>query len=315
MTRRSTVPVRNAAQQRSTTRTGRASLVAVTASLACFSAAILSPLGASAAPTPAQRIASLKARAAQVLAQEERNGERISQLDEQYQRALDAADGFAAKATVASREIKAADRSVATLRQGVVDRAAALYRGAGNANQYSAASDSLQERGSVAVYVQVASDHDQQLVDTFKRARDKAEAGRAVFTAAESDQRKQAAEAAKSRTTIEGLNAAQHRLLASLNVDLKKAVQAEFDRRDAERQASWKRTLEQRAAAEKAAQDKATKNQGSGGGANTGNGGGAGNGGGKTVSGSGSSSQPPPHSVSSNPHPHTIPQNPHRHEE
>lgn len=242
MTRRSTVPVRNAGPQRSTLRSGRASLVAILALLALFSAVVATPEQAGADRT----VDALRAKAKEIAAQIERNNERISMLDEEFQFAKVQAAQFAEKARQSSATIAAAEQRVAGLRKAVARRAVALYRNSASGTNDTTSATTLQERGAAAVYTQAAASRDNAIVDDLRRARDAAEGARRKFTAAEAQQRANAETASKAKAELLKINAEQDRLLNQNDRALAAALQAERDRIAAANEAAARQREAQR---------------------------------------------------------------------
>ncbi len=223
MGRRSTVPVRDAAQE-GKRRSGRLSLAVAAALLVCASApAALSDSGAG-----AKSAATLKAEAQQILAQINANGQRISTLDEEINGAQYRLSQLHDEIARTSQQIASAQHTIDSLHSAVVARAAALYQGAGGAADIAAQSAaSVQQQGAMNVYSEAAAAQDQQRIDAYRNARDERTRAKAQLSAVEASERNQLASLEASRRQIATLNTREQRLYDQTNAALKAEIQTE----------------------------------------------------------------------------------------
>ncbi len=260
MTRRTTVPVRYAAQER-THRPGRSSLALAAALLACLSAPLLLTSSAG-----ASRVTTLREKAARILDQIDRNGEQISLLDEKINNAHLHLDQLHSQIRRTSLQIASAQHTVDLLHNVVATRAAALYRGAGGAISLgSQNAASVQQQGAMAVYSEAAASQDQQRIDRYRNARDDRKRAKAQLAKAEKDQSSQLKSLEHDQHQILAVNATEKRLYSQTKGALADAVAAEIARRKADAAAAAARAR----AAANAAAARSQRSTGSSGGLDT----------------------------------------------
>ena len=290
MTRRSTVSVRNALRVPSP-RTGRSSLVAVTALLASIVASALMPGSAA-----ADQIADKRAQAAGIAAQIDRNYDRMSQLDEDILAAQQRTEELQGEIAQTQRQASVARGHMTSLQAELATRAATLYRNAGTSNLAESAS-TLQEAGARSVYAQTAAAQDRDMIDRFRRARDAAKSSEQRLATAQLASREAEKAAADARAALSSTTKAQQRLLDQTKGELATLLAEEQARiAAAQEREARRRDAEQRQREREQQQRNNTNTNNNSGGSNSGSNSSGGN-------NNGGSSEPPPpsHIVASNP--------------
>ena len=217
-------------------RPGRSSLVA-----AALLASLLAPFAAL-VPAAADKIADKRAEARRIAAEIDRNGERISQLDEELNAAQLRHDQLASGIADAQARADAAARVTRDLRDGLDQRAAALYVG-GNANVPDGATDS-QSTAAAAVYTQALSARDQNLIDDYRRAREEEAARKRTLQKAQRDVEALQRVLTGARRKLEAADAEQRTLLAKVQGELGRLVHEEEARQQRAREAAARRKME-----------------------------------------------------------------------
>ncbi len=121
--------------------------------------------------TPESQLSSERAKAEQLQAEIEANGNQVSILDEQYNRAQSAIQQTTDQLNADQAEVDAKTRETARIRTLLADRAAELYMDAGNPTPLGAFDvSSTQQLGSRSAYGAAAADQDNQLMDQAKVA-------------------------------------------------------------------------------------------------------------------------------------------------
>lgn len=264
MTRRSTVPVRNAAQERSR-RPARSALAAATALLVAAGTLSLTPRAAS-----ADKIADKRREAARIASQIQRNYDRLSLLDEQINDATVRSAQLSKQIRTLRHDDAVARTKIHGLEGGIAERAASLYRNAGATDSLSPTQGSIQQQGAQAVYEQATASRDLALIDQFQRARTALASAQRKLTKAQQDLDAQTASIKKSRSSLLATNKQQQALLARTKGELATLVAQEQARQAAKAAADARRRAEEQAARDAAA----AAGRGGGGGRNIGGGGG-----------------------------------------
>jgi cell wall-associated NlpC family hydrolase len=149
----------------------RSALVAGTTALLTTTLITIGGFATGARATPQSELSAERAKAEQLQAEIEANGNRVSILDEQYNQAeaaiVETTDGLNA----AQAEVDAKTLETARVRALLADRAAQLYMDAGNPSPIAALDvSSTQQLGSRSAYGAAAADQDQQLLGRAKVA-------------------------------------------------------------------------------------------------------------------------------------------------
>jgi len=236
--------------------------------------------------TPASELSAERAKAAQLQAEIEANGNRVSILDEQFNVAEQAIQQTTDQLNADQAQVDAKVRATDRVRAQLADRAAQLYMDAGNPTPLGAFDvSSTQALGSRSAYGAAAADQDHQLMDTAKVAIE--QLGLQQQTLAKARARAEAQRNAldATRREITDATAQQEALLAQANGKIKSLVdqiQAEQEQaQEAAARASMERAAQEQAAQARAAQQQAASSTGSSDNGSAGTSG-------------GSSSEPPP---------------------
>lgn len=195
-------------------------------------ALLLPVLGGTAAASP---VDDKRAEAARIQQQLAAQGDRVSVLDEQYNRAREKADEAQASLAKTKGELASADARFKGAQGNLTTYAVSSYVHGGD-NTFL--SELLKSKGSDLVsrrqYLQVAASDQRQAMDELKAAREDLTSAKAK---AESDQ-KSAADAASqvdaNRRQAEAAVAQQQQLLTKVNGDLAQLVAQEQAKQDAE---------------------------------------------------------------------------------
>ncbi|HTK16710.1 MAG TPA: NlpC/P60 family protein [Acidimicrobiia bacterium] len=149
----------------------RSALVAGTSVLVTTTLITIGGFATVARATPQSELSAERARAEQLQAEIEANGNRVSILDEQYNQAEAAIVETTDRLDAAQTEVDAKTLETARIRALVADRAAQLYMDAGNPAPLAALDvSSTQQLGSRSAYGAAAADQDQQLLSRAKVA-------------------------------------------------------------------------------------------------------------------------------------------------
>ena len=213
--------------------------------------------------TPESELSSERARAEQLQAEIEANGNRVSILDEQYNQAQAKIQQATDQLNADQAQVEAKTRETDRVRGLLADRAAELYMGAGNPAPLAAFDvSSTQQLGSRSAYGAAAADQDEKLMDdarvaieelgleqkSLAKARTRAESERSALDA--------------TRQEISDATAQQEALLAQANGKIKTLVdeiQAEKEReQEAAARASMERAAQAQQAEARAAQSSST---------------------------------------------------------
>ncbi|MDQ1511931.1 MAG: peptidoglycan DL-endopeptidase CwlO [Actinomycetota bacterium] len=211
-------------------------------------------LATAAHATPESQLASEQAKAEQLQSEIEANGNRVSILDEQYNRAEQAIQRTTDQLDADRAQVEAKTRETERVRSLLADRAAELYMGAGNPSPLAVLDvTSTQQLGSRSAYGAAAADEDNQLLNAAKVAID--ELGLQQKSLAQARTRAQTERDAldATRREISDATARQESLLQQSNGKIKTLVD--------EIQAAKERAQEAaaRAAMERAAQQQAVQ--------------------------------------------------------
>ncbi|MDQ1480165.1 MAG: hypothetical protein QOI44_1026, partial [Actinomycetota bacterium] len=146
-------------------------MVAGTTALLTTTVITIGGFATAARATPQSELSAERAKAEQLQAEIEANGNHVSILDEQYNQAeaaiVETTDGLNA----AQAEVDAKTLETAGIRALLADRAAQLYMDAGNPAPLAALDvSSTQQLGSRSAYGAAAADQDQQLLGRAKVA-------------------------------------------------------------------------------------------------------------------------------------------------
>ena len=149
------------------------------------------PCSLTASNTQAKSVQTLREEAQQILNQINDNGNRISTLDEEINGAHIEFGTLHSQIHRTELQIASAQRTIGVLHSGLVARAAALYEGAGGANDFSESASSVQQQGAMSVCSQAAAAEDQQRIDKYRNARDARTHAKAQLDAADKSENEQ----------------------------------------------------------------------------------------------------------------------------
>ena len=227
--------------------------------------------------TPESELSSERARAEQLQAEIEANGNRVSILDEQYNQALAKIQQTTDQLNADQAQVDAKTRETERVRARLADRAAELYMDAGNPAPLAAFDvTSTQQLGSRSAYGAAAADQDDQLMDDARVAIEELglEQQSLAKARARAETERDALDA--TRREIADATAQQEELLAQANGKIKSLVdeiQAEKEReQEAAARASMERAAQEQAqqqAEARAAQQDSSSNSSSDNGAST----------------------------------------------
>jgi cell wall-associated NlpC family hydrolase len=213
--------------------------------------------------TPESELSSERARAEQLQAEIEANGNRVSILDEQYNQAQEKIQKATDQLNADQAQVEAKTRETDRVRALLADRAAELYMGAGNPAPLAAFDvSSTQQLGSRSAYGAAAADQDEKLMDDARVAIEELglEQKSLAKARARAESERNALDA--MRQEINDATAQQEALLAQANGKIKTLVdeiQAEKEReREAAARASMERAAQAQQAEARAAQSSST---------------------------------------------------------
>jgi cell wall-associated NlpC family hydrolase len=217
--------------------------------------------------TPETELASERDRAAQLEAQIEANGTRVSILDEQYngaQLAIQEADN---RLAAAERELEARQNEADAVRAEVATRGAELYMDAGNPAPLAALDvEDATELGSRAAYAGAAADADRRLLDDAKVAIEQLGLQQQSLERARADAEEQSAQLDAARREIEQATADQQELLAQAEGRIASLVDEVRAEREAAAEAAARAEMERQAAEQAPTTDAPPTDTGSSGG-------------------------------------------------
>jgi cell wall-associated NlpC family hydrolase len=226
--------------------------VALAATLALTSGALA--LSTPAHATPDSELSSERAKAAQLEAQIEANGNRVSILDEQFNSAQAAIDKANEQLAADERALEQRKQESETVQAELAARGAELYMGAGNPAPLAALDvHDTRELGSRTAYASAAADSDRQLLDRAKVAIEQLGVQQDALqrARAEATRRRDLLDAA--RNEIAQATAEQQQLLDEANGKIASLVAEVRAEREREQEAAARAAME-RAAAEAQAQ-------------------------------------------------------------
>ncbi|HEY3831694.1 MAG TPA: NlpC/P60 family protein [Acidimicrobiia bacterium] len=230
-------------------------------------ASLSAPVALSASNAQAKSVQTLREEAQQILNQINANGDRISTLDEQINDAHIKLGTLHTQIHQTELQIASAQHTIGALHSAVVARAAALYEGAGGANDFSESAASVQQQGAMSVYSQAAAAQDQQRIDKYRNARDARTRAKAQLDAAEKSETQQLNSLESNEHQIVRLNEQEESLYHQKNAELQNAiVQAQKAQEEAAQAAAARKAREAQAAARAATVQRSSG--GGGGGSN-----------------------------------------------
>jgi cell wall-associated NlpC family hydrolase len=218
--------------------------------------------------TPESELASEQAKAEQLQAEIEANGNRVSVLDEQYNQAVSAIQRTTDQLNADQAQVEAKTLQTARIRGRLADRAAELYMDAGNPTPLGAFDvTSTQQLGSRSAYGAAAADQDTQLINDAKVAIEELGMQQKALTKARARAESEKAALDATRNEISAATARQQDLLAQVNGKIKGLVdeiQAAKERRqEAAARASMEATAARQQAEARAAQQESNDNSSS----------------------------------------------------
>ncbi len=201
--------------------------------LAAFACASAITISLAVPAANAETVDSKRAQAARLAQQIEANGMRIAALGERYngaQLAFQQAQSQIAAAESRLERTRARKDRIETLMRR---RAADLYRSMGTSTPLSSLNgDTMRDRIRRSRYTAAATEHDSQLVEQLRDARDQLRQDRAAAQQRLDDARRQRDAARSAKTQIEAANANEQRLLAQVKGEIATLVAQEQQRRD-----------------------------------------------------------------------------------
>jgi cell wall-associated NlpC family hydrolase len=232
-------------------------------------ASLSAPVALSASNAQAKSVQTLREEAQQILNQINANGDRISTLDEQINEAHITLGTLHSEIARTELQIKSAQHTIGTLHSAVVARAAALYEGAGGANDFSESASSVQQQGAMSVYSQAAAAQDQQRIDKYRNARDARSRAKAQLDAAEKSETQQLNSLEANEHQIVQLNQQEESLYHQKNAELQNAIVQQQKAEEAAAQAAAARKARDAQAAARAATVQHSNSSGGGGGSSS----------------------------------------------
>jgi cell wall-associated NlpC family hydrolase len=237
----------------------RSRAAAVIAATLVFATAGAFTTTALAHATPQSDLASEQQKAADLEAQIEANGNRVSQLDEQYTSAQLAIENATAQIAADQQALDAKQRQTEAVRGQLASRAAELYMGAGNpAPLASLDVSNARELGSRTAYAGAAAEQDRQLLDDVKVAVEQLGLQQASLEKAKAAAVKQRDQLDAARREITQATRDQQSLLGQVNGHIKTLVEQIQAEKAAEEAAQARATMERLARQQAQAQQTAT---------------------------------------------------------
>jgi cell wall-associated NlpC family hydrolase len=201
--------------------------------------------------TPESELASERDRAAQLEAQIEANGTRVSILDEQYTRAQLAIQEANERLAAAERELEARRNESDAVRAELATRSAELYMNAGNPAPLAALDVAdANELGSRSAYASAAADAGRQLLDEAKVAIEQLGLQQQSLERARADAQAQSEALDAARREIEQATGEQQELLAQAEGRIASLVDEVRAEREAAAEAAARAEMERQAAAQ-----------------------------------------------------------------
>ena len=245
--------------------------IAFVVGLALVMSGTLATVATVAHATPQSDLSSEQQKAAELEAQIQANGNRVSVLDEQYLEAQAAIQQATDQYNADRVQVAAQQRSADRLRNLVSARAAELYMGAGNPAPLAAFDlASTQQMGSQSEYGAAAADQDRQLIDTAKVAIENLGVQQQALAKARAKAQHESDQLDATRREIEAATAQQTALLAQVKgkiATLVNEIQVEQQRaQEAAARAAMERAAAAQAAAQQQQQQQSSSNGGSSGG-------------------------------------------------
>jgi cell wall-associated NlpC family hydrolase len=200
--------------------------------------------------TPESELAAEREQAAQLEAQIEANGTRVSILDEQYNRAQ--LDIQRANERIAAAEAALDDRRQESdaVRAQLAERGTDLYMGAGNPAALAALDVSDEnDLGARSAYASAAADADRQLLDRAKVAIEQLGLQQDSLERAKAEAERQSEALDAAREEIEQATAEQQQLLAQSQGRIAELVDEVRAEREAEAEAAARAAMERAAEA------------------------------------------------------------------
>jgi peptidoglycan DL-endopeptidase CwlO len=225
----------------------RRAAVALAATLALSATTLATASTAHA--TPESELAAERDKAAQLEAQLEANGTRVSILDEQYNRAQLAIQEANEQLAAAQRQLDARQRETDAVRAELTTRGAELYMNAGNPAPLAALDvEDANELGSRSAYASAAADSDRQLLDDAKVAIEQLGLQQESLERARAEAQSQSDALDAARREIEQATAEQQDLLAQAQGRIASLVDEVRAEREAAAEAAARAEMERQAA-------------------------------------------------------------------
>jgi cell wall-associated NlpC family hydrolase len=242
-------------------------VVALAATLALTSATFATATVAHA--TPESELADQRAKAAQLEAQIEANGNRVSILDEQYNEAQSAIDRANQQLAADEHSLEQRQQESDAVRAELTARGAELYMGAGNPAPLAALDvNNATDLGSRTAYAGAAAESDQHLLDRAKVAIEQLNIQQDALHTARANAVEQRDRLDSARSEIVQATAEQQQLLAQAQGKISSLVDEVAAERQAQQEAAARAAAAQAAAdaqAQAAAQQTQNTTTGNGG--------------------------------------------------
>ena len=203
--------------------------------------------------TPESQLSAERAKAEQLQAEIEANGNRVSILDEQYNQAEVAIRQTTDQLTADQVEVDAKTRETGRVRTLLATRAAELYMDAGNPTPLGAFDlSSTQQLGSRSAYGAAAADQDHQLIDHAKVAIEQLGLQQKSLAKAHTKAVAEREALDTTRNQISAATAQQEGLLAQANGKIKNLVDEIQAQKDREQEAAARASIQAAAARQQA---------------------------------------------------------------
>jgi cell wall-associated NlpC family hydrolase len=205
--------------------------------------------------TPESELAAERDRAADLEAQLEANGTRVSILDEQYNRAQLEIQEANERLAAARQQLEARRSETAAVQAELATRGAELYMNAGNPAPLAALDvETTSELGSRSAYASAAADSDRQLLDEARIAIEQLGLEQQSLERARAAAQEQSEALDAARQEIEQATAEQQELLAQAQGRIASLVDEVRAEREAAAEAAARAEMERQAAEARAAQ-------------------------------------------------------------
>jgi cell wall-associated NlpC family hydrolase len=186
------------------------------------------------------------------------NGQRISQLDEEYNetriRIEETTEGLAD----AQARIERAQREADVLQGQLRGRAAVLYTQAGTGSPFPVLdADSVRDLGALSTYSDAAAERDDNLIADLSAARELLDERQDELERARADAEARQSQLEEQRSSIEAAQAEQEELLSQVEGELAQLVREEQQRRERAAEQAARAAFAERIAREQAARQAA----------------------------------------------------------